>query len=67
MLPPRRRKELALPGVELSIVLPTYKERDNVAELIRRLDTALTGIAWEAIFVDDNSPDGTAEAAKAIA
>ncbi|MBV9540593.1 MAG: glycosyltransferase family 2 protein [Alphaproteobacteria bacterium] len=67
MLPPRRRKELALPGVELSIVLPTYKERDNIAELIRRLDTALTGIAWEAIFVDDNSPDGTAEAAKAIA
>ncbi|MBV9905065.1 MAG: glycosyltransferase, partial [Alphaproteobacteria bacterium] len=56
-----------MPGVELSIVLPTYKERDNIAELIRRLDTALTGIAWEAIFVDDNSPDGTAEAAKAIA
>jgi dolichol-phosphate mannosyltransferase len=66
-LSPRQRKELALPGVELSIVLPTFKERDNVAELIRRLDTALTGIAWEAIFVDDNSPDGTADAAKAIA
>ena len=53
--------------VELSIVLPTFKERDNVAELVRRLDAALAGIAWEAIFVDDNSPDGTAEAAKAIA
>lgn len=52
---------------ELSIVLPTYKEKDNVAELIRRLGSALTGIEWEAIFVDDNSPDGTAEAAKRIA
>jgi dolichol-phosphate mannosyltransferase len=53
--------------IELSIVLPTFKERDNVAELVRRLDAALAGVAWEAIFVDDNSPDGTAEAAKAIA
>ena len=53
--------------VELSVILPTFKERGNVAELIRRLDTTLTGIRWEAIFVDDNSPDGTAEAAKAIA
>ncbi|MEI9990155.1 MAG: glycosyltransferase family 2 protein [Rhizomicrobium sp.] len=56
-----------MPAVELSIVLPTFKERDNVAELVRRLDAALTGIAWEAIFVDDDSPDGTAETAKAIA
>ena len=53
--------------VELSIVVPTYKERGNVAELVRRLDAALAGIAWEAIYVDDNSPDGTAEAVKAIA
>ena len=47
-------------SAELSIVVPTYKERGNVAELVRRLDAALTGISWEAIFVDDNSPDGTA-------
>lgn len=53
--------------LELSIVLPTFKERDNVAELVRRLDGALAGIGWEAIFVDDDSPDGTAAAAKAIA
>jgi len=57
----------ASPPVELSIVLPTFKERDNVAELVRRLTLALEGIGWEAIFVDDNSPDGTAETAKAIA
>jgi len=52
---------------ELSIIVPTYKERGNVAELVRRLDAALTGIAWEAIYVDDNSPDGTADAVKEIA
>jgi dolichol-phosphate mannosyltransferase len=55
------------PRVELSVVLPTYKEQGNVAELVRRLGAALDGIAWEAIFVDDNSPDGTWETAKAIA
>ena len=54
-------------SAELSIIIPTYKERGNVAELVRRLAAALAGIAWEAIFVDDNSPDGTAEALKDIA
>src|SRR6201996_2299079 len=54
-------------SAELSIIVPTYKERGNVAELVRRLDAALAGIAWEAIFVDDNSPDGTAAAVKEIA
>jgi dolichol-phosphate mannosyltransferase len=53
--------------LQLSVVVPTYRERGNVAELLRRLESALAGIAWEAIFVDDNSPDGTAEAVKAIA
>lgn len=54
-------------SAELSVVAPTYKERGNVAELVRRLDAALTGIAWEVIFVDDNSPDGTSQAVKDIA
>ncbi len=48
-------------------MVPTYNERGNVGELVRRLDLALAGIAWEAIFVDDNSPDGTAAAVKDIA
>jgi dolichol-phosphate mannosyltransferase len=55
-----------LRSAQLSIVVPTYKERGNVAELVRRLDLALAGIAWEAVFVDDNSPDGTADAVKEI-
>ncbi|MDE1938349.1 MAG: glycosyltransferase family 2 protein [Alphaproteobacteria bacterium] len=53
--------------VELSVVIPTFKERGNVAELIARLDRTLSGVDWEAVFVDDNSPDGTADAVKAIA
>lgn len=47
--------------LQLSIVIPTYHERENLRPLIKRLDRALRGIAWEAIFVDDDSADGTAE------
>jgi dolichol-phosphate mannosyltransferase len=54
-------------AAELAIVVPTYKESGNIAELVRRLDACLTGIAWEVVFVDDDSPDGTAEVVKAIA
>ena len=43
----------------LSIVVPTFNERDNVRELVRRLDRCLDGFAWEVMFVDDDSPDGT--------
>jgi dolichol-phosphate mannosyltransferase len=44
---------------QLSVIVPTFNERDNVTPLYRRLETALTGVTWEVIFVDDNSPDGT--------
>ena len=47
------------PGPQLSIVVPTFNEIGNIAELVGRLRNTLTGINWEAIFVDDNSPDGT--------
>ena len=49
------------------MVAPTFNERDNVAKLVERLDAVLVGVRWEAIFVDDDSPDGTASAVKAIA
>ncbi|MET1753929.1 glycosyltransferase family 2 protein [Novosphingobium sp. RD2P27] len=52
--------------LELAVVLPTFNERNNLEALVERLNDALQGIAWEAIVVDDNSPDGTAEAARAI-
>jgi dolichol-phosphate mannosyltransferase len=44
---------------QLSVIVPTFNERDNVAELFARLAKTLEGISWEVIFVDDNSPDGT--------
>jgi dolichol-phosphate mannosyltransferase len=43
----------------LSIVVPTFNERDNVRELVARLDRCLAGVAWEIVFVDDDSRDGT--------
>src|SRR5882724_5397660 len=48
-------------GPELTIVVPTLNERDNVGPLLERLDQLLEGVDWEAVFVDDDSPDGTAE------
>jgi dolichol-phosphate mannosyltransferase len=53
--------------LQLAVILPTYNERANIAHMVARLDEALKGLTWEAIFVDDNSPDGTAEAARQIA
>lgn len=54
-------------SAELTVVAPTFNECANVEKLVAKLDAALAGIAWEAVFVDDNSPDGTAEAVKAVA
>src|SRR3979411_1260982 len=52
---------------QLSVIVPTFNERDNVTTLFRRLETALTGVAWEVIFVDDNSPDGTWDVVRGLA
>ncbi|CAN5886398.1 glycosyltransferase family 2 protein [soil metagenome] len=54
-------------GLELTVVVPTFNERGNVARLVDRLDAVLAGVVWQVIFVDDNSPDGTADAVKRIA
>jgi len=48
-------------GPDLTIVVPTLNERDNVGPLVDRLDRLLDGVDWEAVFVDDDSADGTAE------
>ena len=52
---------------ELAVVIPTFNERDNVTQLLDGLEVALKGIAWEAIVVDDDSPDGTADLVRQIA
>ena len=53
--------------VELTVVIPTLNERDNVPLVVERLNRVLDGVAWEAIFVDDDSPDGTADVVRRLA
>jgi dolichol-phosphate mannosyltransferase len=49
--------------MDLSIVIPLCDEAENVAALCRELDECLDGkLAYEALFVDDGSSDGTYEA-----
>ena len=56
------------PGIhELSVVVPCFNERPNVAPMIAKLEAALAGTAWEVIYVDDNSPDGTTQEVRRIA
>src|ERR1700689_1486482 len=45
----------------VSIIIPTLNERDNVREIVSRLDKALADEAWEVVFVDDDSGDGPLE------
>ncbi len=49
------------------MVIPCFNERGNVAPMVARLQKTLAGIAWEAVFVDDDSPDGTADVVRDIA
>lgn len=53
--------------LQLAVILPTLNECDNIAPLVERIDAALLGMRWEAIFVDDNSIDGTADEARRLA
>ena len=49
------------------IVVPTFNERDNVGQLIENLTATLSGVAWEVIVVDDDSPDQTWAVVNSIA
>src|SRR5580700_6805015 len=51
----------------LSVVVPTFNERDNVTKLYHKLAETLKGVAWEVIFVDDNSPDATWDVVRDLA
>jgi len=54
-------------SLALTVVVPCYNERANIAPMVASLDKALTGINWEVVFVDDDSPDGTTTEARRIA
>ncbi|HLC81358.1 MAG TPA: polyprenol monophosphomannose synthase [Candidatus Nanoarchaeia archaeon] len=43
----------------VSVVLPSYNEKENIEEAINRISTSLGSQLKEIIVVDDNSPDGT--------
>src|SRR5262245_24820483 len=63
-------KDLPAPvvgGIELAVVIPTFNERGNLSPLLDRLAAGLEGLSWEAIFVDDDSVDGTADSLREIA
>ena len=51
----------------LSVIVPCYNERPNVAPMIARLEIALRDVDWEVIYVDDNSPDETAAEVRRLA
>jgi len=51
---------------ELSIIIPTLNECDNILPLLEKLENTLSGIDWEVIFVDDNSGDATSDVIEKI-
>jgi len=52
---------------QLSVIVPTFNEVGNVSQLRDRIAEALSGVDWELIFVDDDSPDGTATTVREMA
>src|SRR5262245_11179497 len=60
--PMRGGQGVTAPGPELTVIVPTRNERDNVCPVYEALCRTLEGIDWEVIFVDDDSRDGTPEA-----
>ncbi len=51
----------------ISIIIPTYNEKENIAPLVARIHQALSGYDYEILIVDDNSRDGTIEVASSLA
>jgi dolichol-phosphate mannosyltransferase len=54
-------------SVSISIIIPTYKERENITPLVERIAGAMSGRDYEIVFVDDDSRDGTDELVKSLA
>lgn len=50
----------------LSVIIPTYNERDNIQPLVERIHHTLSGRDYEVVFIDDDSRDGTAETIHAL-
>lgn len=52
--------------MKVSVILPTYNEKENIVSLIESISSVLmgAGMDYQIVVVDDNSPDGTAEAVR---
>ena len=50
----------------LTIILPTYNEAENIAELIPEIQARFSGVPFLLCVVDDASPDGTADVARKL-
>ncbi|MBN9601692.1 MAG: glycosyltransferase family 2 protein [Afipia felis] len=61
------RESLHTAAPQLCIVVPTFNERDNAPVLFGRIEAALDGVAFEVVFVDDNSPDRTWQVVRNLA
>ncbi len=55
-----------IPPARVTVVVPTFNERDNLPTLARRIFAAVDPQHCELLLVDDNSPDGTAELAREL-
>ena len=64
---PAAKNNAAAIEIELCLVVPTFNEAGNIDEVVGRVRKALAGIKWEMIFVDDDSPDETADRVRLIA
>ena len=51
---------------KISVIIPSYNERNNVSPLVKRIDRALSNYDYSILFVDDDSSDGTAHLAQAL-
>lgn len=53
--------------LQLAIILPTLNESGNLGPLVERIEGNLGTTGWEVLIIDDNSEDGTADEARALA
>ncbi len=51
---------------DVAVVIPTYNERETIADMVRAVHDALAGEDHEILVVDDSSPDGTADVVRAM-
>ena len=59
-----KKRRITLNKPNLSIVIPTYNERENISKILEKLRKSLRAVRYEIVFVDDNSPDGTSDEVK---